>query len=254
MADESQKVTAATAKDVYRQARDQAASQAEYDVQDGLDRLTQWMRRDEPGAKPGLRVVPADPASDADATRPGQSVPETGRLSDRPEDFGYRGPAACAAAGINYRQLDYWARTGLVEPTVRAAHGNGSQRLYGFRDIVMLKTVKRLLDTGVSLQQIRAAISSLQNRGVGDLAQITLLSDGKSIYECTSSGEVVDLLEQGQVVFGLALGAIWQETEGILAELPAERTVNTSLEGKLTYQHRDTDLPDEDEGISGVTA
>lgn len=78
------------------------------------------------------------------------------------EDAGYRGPTACKAAGITYRQLDYWARTGLVEPTVRNAAGSGSQRLYGFRDILVLKVVKRLLDTGVSLQQIRSAVEHLR--------------------------------------------------------------------------------------------
>ena len=66
------------------------------------------------------------------------------------EQIGYRGPTACAAAGITYRQLDYWARTGLVEPSVRPAHGSGTQRLYSFRDVVVLKIVKRFLDTGVS--------------------------------------------------------------------------------------------------------
>ena len=81
------------------------------------------------------------------------------------EEIGYRGPTACAAAGITYRQLDYWARTGLVEPSVRAAHGSGSQRLYGFRDILVLKVVKRLLDTGISLQQIRAAVHHLRDHG-----------------------------------------------------------------------------------------
>src|SRR5581483_6074513 len=77
-----------------------------------------------------------------------------GRGMDQPQQpeelLGYRGPTACAAAGITYRQLDYWARTGLVEPSVRAAHGSGTQRLYSFRDILVLKIVKRLLDAGVS--------------------------------------------------------------------------------------------------------
>jgi DNA-binding transcriptional MerR regulator len=140
-----------------------------------------------------------------------------------PEDVGYRGPTACAAAGITYRQLDYWARTKLVEPSVRAAQGSGSQRLYSFRDILVLKVVKRLLDTGVSLQQIRTAVTHLRDRGVRDLAQITLMSDGVSVYECTSADEVVDLLQGGQGVFGIALGRVWQEVEGSLAELPGER-------------------------------
>ncbi|MDP9417600.1 MAG: MerR family transcriptional regulator, partial [Actinomycetota bacterium] len=140
-----------------------------------------------------------------------------------PEDVGYRGPTACAAAGITYRQLDYWARTGLVEPSVRPAHGSGSQRLYGFRDILVLKVVKRLLDTGVSLQNIRSAVTHLRDRGVDDLAQITLMSDGASVYECTSADEVVDLVQGGQGVFGIAVGRVWREIEGSLAELPSER-------------------------------
>jgi DNA-binding transcriptional MerR regulator len=139
------------------------------------------------------------------------------------EDVGYRGPTACSAAGITYRQLDYWARTGLVEPSVRAAHGSGSQRLYSFTDILVLKVVKRLLDTGVSLQQIRTAVSHLRDRGVSDLAKITLMSDGVSVYECTSPDEVVDLVQGGQGVFGIALGRVWQEVEGTLAQLPAVR-------------------------------
>jgi DNA-binding transcriptional MerR regulator len=138
-------------------------------------------------------------------------------------DVGYRGPTACAAAGITYRQLDYWARTGLVEPSVRAAHGSGSQRLYSFRDILVLKVVKRLLDTGISLQQIRAAVQHLRDRGTEDLAQVTLMSDGVSVYECTSADEVVDLLAGGQGVFGIALGRVWREVEGDLAVLPAVR-------------------------------
>ena len=127
------------------------------------------------------------------------------------------------AAGITYRQLDYWARTGLVEPSVRAAHGSGSQRLYGFRDILVLKVVKRLLDTGISLQQIRAAVQHLRDHGTEDLAQVTLMSDGVSVYECTSPDEVVDLLAGGQGVFGIALGRVWQEVAGELAEMPAVR-------------------------------
>jgi DNA-binding transcriptional MerR regulator len=144
-------------------------------------------------------------------------------LTGHSDDVGYRGPTACAAAGITYRQLDYWARTGLVEPSVRAAHGSGSQRLYSFRDICVLKVVKRLLDTGISLQQIRAAVIHLRDRGADDLARLTLMSDGVSVYECTSTDEVVDLLAGGQGVFGIALGRIWQEVDGTLAEFPSER-------------------------------
>ena len=149
-------------------------------------------------------------------------------LPELDADEGYRGPTACRAAGITYRQLDYWARTGLVEPTVRPATGSGPHRLYSFRDILVLKVVKRLLDTGVSLQQIRTAVGHLRERGVEDLAQITLMSDGASVYECTSADEVIDLVQGGQGVFGIAVGRVWREVEGSLAELPTERAEDST--------------------------
>ena len=139
-----------------------------------------------------------------------------------PEHIGFRGPVACNAAGITYRQLDYWARTGLVEPSVRPASGSGTQRLYGFRDILMLKVVKRLLDSGVSLQNIRTAVEFLRSRGVSDLSNVTLMSDGASVYACTSADEVIDLVRGGQGVFGIAVGRVWEEIEGTLAALPME--------------------------------
>jgi DNA-binding transcriptional MerR regulator len=133
---------------------------------------------------------------------------------------GYRGVTACAAAGITYRQLDYWARTGLVVPSVRDASGSGTQRLYSFRDIVVLKVVKRLLDAGVSLQNIRKAIETLRQWGEEDLATMTLISDGTTVYECRSAEEVVDLLQGGQGVFGIAIGGAFKEIQGSLADLP----------------------------------
>ena len=185
-----------------------------------------------PSAEEQGTLFDADGPSDGPSGGPGDKP--GGRPSDGPGaassgldvdavDTGYRGPPACSAAGITYRQLDYWARTGLVEPSVRGAHGSGSQRLYSFRDILVLKVVKRLLDTGISLQQIRAAVHHLRDHGTSDLAEITLMSDGVSVYECTSADEVVDLLQGGQGVFGIALGRVWQEVEGNLAELPAVR-------------------------------
>jgi DNA-binding transcriptional MerR regulator len=139
------------------------------------------------------------------------------------ERVGYRGPTACAATGITYRQLDYWARTGLVEPSVRAAYGSGTQRLYGFRDVVVLKIVKRLLDTGVSLQNIRAAVQHLRSAGPAELARMTLMSDGATVYECTSPDEVVDLLQGGQGVFGIAVGVVWRDVEDSLSQMHGER-------------------------------
>jgi len=184
----------------------------------------------EPGTATAVTTDPAALAAARDrAGRQGLLFDDD--LPHLPEDMGYRGPTACSAAGITYRQLDYWARTGLVEPGIRSAHGSGSQRLYSFRDILVLKVVKRLLDTGVSLQNIRTAVSHLRERGVDDLAQITLMSDGASVYECTSPDEVVDLVQGGQGVFGIAVGRVWREVEGSLAALPGERADGAEPEG-----------------------
>jgi DNA-binding transcriptional MerR regulator len=159
---------------------------------------------------------PRDPGPSSEQQQPGV-VPE-------PVDgeVGYRGVSACSAVGISYRQLDYWARTGLVVPSVRDASGSGTSRLYSFRDLVVLKVVKRLLDAGVSLQNIRKAIEALRSRGVEDLAGITLISDGTTVYECRSPEEVVDLLQGGQGVFGIAIGGAFKEIQGSLSQLPAE--------------------------------
>ena len=150
-------------------------------------------------------------------------------LRPLPADMGYRGPVACAAAGITYRQLDYWARTGLVEPSVQGASGSGTHRLYSFTDILVLRIVKRLIDTGVSLPNIRAAVEHLSQRGSEDLARMTLMSDGASIYECRSADEVIDLVRGGQGVFGIAVGSVWREVEGTLASLPGERPDGTEV-------------------------
>ncbi|MFB7058212.1 MerR family transcriptional regulator [Streptomyces vinaceus] len=154
-----------------------------------------------------------------------------------PEQVGYRGPTACAAAGITYRQLDYWARTGLVEPTVRPAHGSGTQRLYSFRDVVVLKIVKRFLDTGVALQNIRTAVQHLRDRGFSDLERMTLMSDGATVYECTSPDQVVSLLQGGQGIFGIAVGVVWRDVENALSQLHGER-VDT---GETVVGHNPTD-------------
>jgi DNA-binding transcriptional MerR regulator len=138
------------------------------------------------------------------------------------QDIGYRGASAAAAAGISYRQLDYWDRTALVIPSIQTATGSGSQRLYSFRDILVLKLVKRLLDTGVSLQQIRLAVEQLRASGINDLTNTTLMSDGARVYLCTSQDEVIDLLGQGQGVFGIAVGRVLREVEATLVDFAAE--------------------------------
>ncbi len=132
--------------------------------------------------------------------------------------MGFRAPQVCAAVGISYRQLDYWARTGLIRPSIQSAQGSGSQRLYSFTDLVQLKVVKRLLDAGMSLQKIRTAIEILRDqlRSETPLTDVTLLSDGITIYAAHSAEEVVDVFRRGQGVFGIAVGPVQEELEGQL--------------------------------------
>ena len=140
---------------------------------------------------------------------------------------GYRVPDVCRVVGITYRQLDYWARTGLVTPSVREAGGSGTQREYSFQDLVQLKLIKRLLDTGVSLQQIRVAIDYLRENEGNELSGITLMSDGRRIYACTSPDEVMDVLRGGQGVFGIALDRVREELAGTLAAASSKRAGRT---------------------------
>jgi DNA-binding transcriptional MerR regulator len=146
---------------------------------------------------------------------------------------GFRAPQACSAVGITYRQLDYWARTGLIRPSIQTATGSGSQRLYSFTDLVQLKVVKRLLDAGMSLQKIRAAIEILreQLRSDSPLTDVTLLSDGTTIYAAHSAEDIVDVFRRGQGVFGIAIGPVQQELEGQLHDLFRDsRTVSVPAE------------------------
>lgn len=135
---------------------------------------------------------------------------------------GYRGTVAANAVGISYRQLDYWARTDLVVPSVRGAQGSGSQRLYAFKDIIVLKLVKNLQDTGISMQQIRSVVNELRASGITDLASITLMSDGATVYLCTSQNEIIDILNGGQGVFGIAVGTLMREVESTLINIDTD--------------------------------
>jgi DNA-binding transcriptional MerR regulator len=125
---------------------------------------------------------------------------------------GFRAPEAVRITGVSYRQLDYWTRTELVTPSINDAHGSGTQRLYSFQDLATLRVIKRLLDTGLSLQRIRRAVAHLnamEERPHG----VTLMSDGQGIYEAHSPEAVVDLLKGGQGVFAISLDAVWNDLE-----------------------------------------
>ena len=138
------------------------------------------------------------------------------------EEHGYRVPEVTKIVGISYRQLDYWARTGLVRPSVQDAQGSGTQRLYSFQDLALLKLIKRMLDSGVNLQQIRKAMSTLKELKEPALGT-TLVSDGKRIYSLESPEAVVDLLARGQGVFAIAVDKEWTELEGTLEKTNRRR-------------------------------
>src|SRR2546421_11413300 len=117
---------------------------------------------------------------------------------------GFRGPQVCKIVGITYRQLDYWARTDLLRPSISEARGSGTQRLYSYRDLLELKVIKRLLDAGVALQSARRAIECLRSGG-DDLASANLILQGSRSVLATSGDEVFDLLKGGQgVLVGVA--------------------------------------------------
>jgi DNA-binding transcriptional MerR regulator len=131
------------------------------------------------------------------------------------DEQGYRVPEVCRLVGISYRQLDYWARTDLVTPSVREAGGSGTQRLYSFQDLLQLKIVKGWLDLGISLPQIRKAIEHLREMD-SPLHGVTLMSDGAGIYAMESPEAVVDLLKKGQGVFAITVDSVRQGLEADL--------------------------------------
>lgn len=134
---------------------------------------------------------------------------------------GYRAPQVCKLVGITYRQLDYWARTSLIIPSLQKAKGSGTQRLYSFSDVVQLKVIKNLLDAGMSLKKIRSAVEILRAEMDSEqpLADVTLLSDGQTIYAAHSDEEVVDVLRKGQGVFSIAIGPVQDQVEGAILQL-----------------------------------
>ncbi|MBT1162733.1 MULTISPECIES: MerR family transcriptional regulator [Bifidobacterium] len=129
---------------------------------------------------------------------------------------GYRGTVASKVAGITYRQLDYWARKQIVEPSITPSHGSGSRRLYSFKDVLILAVSKRLLDAGVNLQNVTAAIGFLAQRTAGQLEHITIMCDGQHVHECTTSEQMLDLLQSGKAVFAVSVSSLWYQIEKAL--------------------------------------
>jgi DNA-binding transcriptional MerR regulator len=138
------------------------------------------------------------------------------------ETEGFRGAQVCTLVGITYRQLDYWARTDLLRPSITDATGSGSQRRYSYRDVLELKVIKRLLDAGLKLQQARRAVECLRSDLGADLGSSQLVLIGSRSVLAHSDGDVVDLLAGGQGVFNiLPLSGVVSELEAAIVEINA---------------------------------
>jgi DNA-binding transcriptional MerR regulator len=161
-------------------------------------------------------------AQDQTARRPETSIGSVADAASTGPAEGFRGAQVCAIVGITYRQLDYWARTDLLRPSITDATGSGSKRRYSYSDVLELKVIKRLLDAGMKLQQARQAVECLRGDLGVDLASAQLvLADNRSIL-ATSDGELVDLLAGGQGVFNvLPLSGVVSELEAAIVELTA---------------------------------
>jgi DNA-binding transcriptional MerR regulator len=134
---------------------------------------------------------------------------------------GYRGPQVCSIVGITYRQLDYWARTNLLCPSITEAKGSGSQRRYSYRDLLELKVIKRLLDAGISLQSARRAIEVLRQSGE-EVATANLVLSGTQSVLAQTGDEIIDLLRGGQGVLNIVpMSAVVSELEAAIHELVA---------------------------------
>jgi DNA-binding transcriptional MerR regulator len=150
------------------------------------------------------------------------------REAARPDD-GFRGAQVCSFVGITYRQLDYWARTGLLRPSIADATGSGSQRRYSYSDVLELKVIKRLLDAGLKLQQARQAVECLRGDLGADLASAQLVLAGTRSVLAHSDGEIVDLLAGGQGVFNiLPLSGVVSELDAAIVEVDRPASVDQS--------------------------
>ena len=146
----------------------------------------------------------------------------------------YRGTVASKVAGITYRQLDYWARKQIVEPSITPSHGSGSRRLYSFKDVVILAVSKKLLDAGINLQNVTTAIGFLTQRTIEQLEGITIMCDGQEVHECTTSEQMIELLQSGKAIFGVSVGSLWRQIKDALGheEYVDLTKLQTSTDGK----------------------
>jgi DNA-binding transcriptional MerR regulator len=130
---------------------------------------------------------------------------------------GYSARQTADIVGITYRQLDYWARTDLVRPSLARATGSGSRRQYSYDDLVRLKVIKRLLDNGIKLEKVRDFFDYVRNELQEDISSANLVIDGANAAIVRSQDELIDALQRGQGV--LPLSNIGREVDAAIIEL-----------------------------------
>jgi DNA-binding transcriptional MerR regulator len=146
------------------------------------------------------------------------------------QETGFGGPEVCRIVGITYRQLDYWARTDLLRPSLADAQGSGTQRRYSFRDLVALKVIKSLIDGGLSLQTARKAIEYLRDHLGEDLASASLVMEGSSSVLARTGDDIIDLVRNGQGVLNIVpLAGLVESLQSSIHDLgPASETPRTN--------------------------
>ena len=135
-------------------------------------------------------------------------------------EIGFSGTKAAGVVGISYRQLDYWARTDLIRPSLTDACGSGSRRLYSYRDLLELRVIKSLLDAGIKLESVRKAFTYLREQADTDIATATLVISGNDVLLC--DGEMlIDIVRRGGqgVLNVLAIGGVKTDLDASLVQL-----------------------------------
>jgi DNA-binding transcriptional MerR regulator len=138
--------------------------------------------------------------------------------------------------GLTYRQIDYWARMGVVKPSIKAGEGQGNRREYSFKDLVALRVAKSLRDEGISLQKIKKSLAYMKRQYSEikqPLAQWRFLTDGKTIFIVDRDQQkILDTLNKGQLVIYMALGEIIEELQGEIRKLAIPKSKKVTVEGQ----------------------
>ncbi len=143
-------------------------------------------------------------------------------------EVGFSGTKAASVVGITYRQLDYWARTNLVRPSLVDASGSGSRRLYGYRDLLELRVIKSLLDAGIKLESVRTAFTYLREHVDTDIASAHLVISGSDVLLCDGD-QLIDVMRKGQGVLNvLAIGGVKIDLDKQLVQLD-QSAVSTAV-------------------------